>query len=461
MANTKRRAEYTDRNGNMFIPMNVEGGTWNEHFITTPKLICIVSIVLSIFAIFTYLDSIDARFGAYLIYVGLWFIISINVLRFIIFEEKFYYKMYQELKVHEISTPALFWDIASIKDTDEGAIITYSDARIAIMAKIERDTITGKTAEFRETHYDAISDFYREVAVNRYSFVQLNIMEQAGKDPRLNELSKVVYKSDNDNICKLMEMQVGYIKNITRSSLYESDYFIFYTTDLSKVDTIIQDISECIFKLLDGAYVGYKILTSKDIIDFVKEEYGVNYFNSTEASLLMFNKAAENVAPPFTVSSLLWTDGEEQELNSREINKLRSTTSGVIRETIDKNSVSLKSTLYRKNTKNKFGVDFSSLDEAPINGLRGASQGKKQPNKNGGVKRKSHPNPNNQHLQNTQQQQNIVVDDSDEMYTPINMNGIDLTKSSGVDLSKQYSTQTTQGTQDSQVSSFEEEYIDL
>ena len=68
---------------------------------------------------------------------------------------------------------------------------------------------------------------------------------------------------------------------------------------------------------------------------------------------------------------------------------------------------------------------------------------------------------NNQHLQNTQQQQNIVVDDSDEMYTPINMNGIDLTKSSGVDLSKQYSTQTTQGTQDSQASSFEEEYIDL
>ena len=106
MANTKRRSEYIDRNGNMFMPMNVEGGVWNEHFITTPKLICIVLIVLSIFIIFTYLQSNGSGLGGYLICVGTWALISINVLRFIVFEEKFYYKMYLELKDHEISSPA-------------------------------------------------------------------------------------------------------------------------------------------------------------------------------------------------------------------------------------------------------------------------------------------------------------------------------------------------------------------
>lgn len=372
MANTKRRSEYIDRNGNMFMPMNVEGGVWNEHFITTPKLICIVLIALSIFIIFTYLQSNGSGLGGYLICIGTWALISVNVLRFIVFEEKFYYKMYLELKDHEISSPALFWDIASIKDTDDGAIVTYSDARIGIMVKVERDTITGKTKEFRETHYDAISDFYREVATNRYSFVQMNIMEQAGKDPRLTELSKVVYKSDNDNICKLMEMQVGHIKNITRSSLYESDYFLFYTPDLSKVDTIIQDISECIFKLLDGAYISYKVLNSKDIVDFVKEEYGVNYFNSTDASLQMFDRASANVIAPFTVKGILWTDGENQELTSKEINSLRSITSSVIRETKEQKDISLKSTLYRKNTKNKIGVDFSQLSEGHTSNKRRA-----------------------------------------------------------------------------------------
>lgn len=366
MANTKRRAEYIDRDGAMFMPMNVEGGVWNEHFITTPKFICIVLIILSAVAIIMMLGSDKASITQYMIWLSIWMFVSIQVLRFIVFEEKFYYKMYLELQEHEISSPALFWDIASIKDTDDGAIITYSDAKIAILVKVERDTITGKQKEFKETHYDAISDFYREVATDRYSFVQMNIMEQAGKDPRLNELSKVIYKSDNENICKLMELQVGYIKNITHKALYESDYFLFYTQDLSKVDCIISEISECIFKLLDGAYISYQILSSKEIVDLVKEIYGVNYFNSTEASLLMFNKDAAGDITPFNVTGMLWKDGEEQEFNNKELNKLRNITSSVIRETLSVNDMSLKEALYRKNTKNKIGVDFEGLYDATV-----------------------------------------------------------------------------------------------
>lgn len=377
MANTKRRAEYTDRNGNMFMPMNVEGGVWNEHFITTPKLICIVLIILSVFIIFTYLQSEAARWTQYVIWLGGWAFISLQVLRFIVFEEKFYYKMYLELKDHEISSPSLFWDIASIKDTDEGAIMTYSDAKIGVMVKLDRDTITGKNTEFREVHYDAISDFYREVATMKYSFVQMNIMEQAGKDPRLNELSKLVYKSDNDNICKLMEMEVGYIKNVTHHSLYESDYFLFFTQDLSKVDSIIGDVSECIFKILDGAYIGYTVLNSKEIVDFVKEEYGVNYFNSTDASLQMFDRNAANIPNPFNLYGIIWTDGEDQELTNKEVNKIRVITSDIIKETVDQKTISFKKTVYRKNTKNKIGVDFSKLSEGPRVNVR-----PQQPNRN-------------------------------------------------------------------------------
>lgn len=365
MANTKRRSEYIDRNGNMFIPMNVEGGVWNEHFITTPKLICIAGMILSLFVIVATLNSDNASFARYCIWLGIWGIISITLLRFVIFEEKFYYRMYKELQQHEISSPALFWNIASIKDTDEGAIITYSDARIGIMVKLERDTITGKNKDFKETHYDAISDFYKEVATNRYSFVQMNIMEQAGKDPRLNELSKIVTKSDNDNICKLMEMQVGHIKNITHAALYESDYFLFYTTDVSKIDIIVQDVSECVFKILDGAYVGYQILTSKEIVDLVKEIYGVNYFNATEASLLMFDQTASSMIVPFTVSGILWSDQYQQELKSTEINKLRDMTSSVIRETKKPKDLALKQTLYRRDDKSKIGIDFSELSKVP------------------------------------------------------------------------------------------------
>jgi hypothetical protein len=444
MANSKRRAEYTDRNGAMFIPMNVEGGTWNEHFITTPKLICIVLIIFSFVLILLTLNSDQAPFLRYVIFFGIWGFISLQVMRFIVFEEKFYYKMYQELKIHEISSPALFWDIASIKDTDDGAIITYSDARIAILVRIERDTITGKQKEFKETHYDAISDFYREVATNRYSFVQMNIMEQAGKDPRLNELSKVVYKSDNANICKLMEMQVGHIKNITHKSLYESDYFLFYTQDLSKVDNIIQDITECIFKLLDGAYISYQILTSREIVDLVKEIYGVNYFNSTEASLMMFDKQAAGSIIPFTLTGILWKDGENQELNSREINKLRNTTSSVIAGTIQKKDLSLKETFYRKNTKNKVGIDFNELSEMPVN--------RAQMQRN---QRRQHPN--NQHSNPARAnlaKQNIVQNNMQNMNNTRN----NVNVQNKVNLNKPEQVQTNQQNEGLQE---EEEYIDI
>jgi len=346
--------------------MNVEGGIWNEHFFNTTKLGVLAIILVTLAVIIIYIGSQGLNWLQSLILLSLWFIASVLATRFIIFEEKFYYHMYQELKEHEITSPAIFWDIASIKDTDEGAILTYSDAKIAIIVKVERDTITGKTADFKETHYDAISDFYREVAINRYGFVQMNIMEQAGKDPRLNELSKIIYKSDNENIRKLMEMEVGHIKNITHKSLYESDYFLFYTSDVTRVDNIIGDITECLFKLLDGAYVSYCILSSKDIIELVKELYGVNYFNSTQASLQMFNRHTAAITNPFNIKGILWNDGEDQELTAAEINKVRNLTNAMIRETVKSQDVSFKNSVYRKKEKKLVGIDFSTLSQSDV-----------------------------------------------------------------------------------------------
>lgn len=367
MANSKRREKYTDRNGNMLIPINVEGGQYNENFMTTPKLVSIGVIVVALAYIIYRCSHGNGGILSWVLWLTIWLIISSFITRFIIFEEKFYYRMYLDLKEHEITSPSIFWDIASIKETDEGAIITYSDAKIAIVVALDRDTITGKTEDFKERHYDAISDFYRDVITHKYSFIQCNIMEQAGKDPRLNELSKVVYKSDNSNICKLMEMQVGHIKNITHASLYESDYFLFYTNDLTKVDSIITDITESIFKILDGAYVSYRILNGKDIVDLFKDEQGVTYFNYTEASLLMYNNNKNAIGSPFNITGILWTDGEEQKLNNNEINKLRSITSGVIKETLKLNDISIRKSIYRKEKKKKIGVDFNSLSETTVN----------------------------------------------------------------------------------------------
>lgn len=375
MANTSRR--YMDKTGKMFIPMNVEGGTWNEHFITTPKLVCIAIMLASAIFIGISLKEAYSPVSSYIIFYAMWALICFYVLRFIIFEEKFYYRMYMQLKDSEITTPSIFWDIASIKDNIDGAILTYSDAKIGVIVRLERDTITGKPPEFKETHYDAISDFYKEIMLRKYNFVQMNIMEQAGNDPRLEELDKLIYTSDNPNVRELMERQIGYIKNITHHTLYESDYIMIYTSDLSKIDSIIDDAIDIIYKVMDGAYIGYRVLRARDIIEFMKEEYGVKYFNYTEATLSMFKSHGVNTRNPFELAKIVYTDGDVQNITPREINKINKLASDVLNGAVDLTSISIKDTLYPKEQQNKKKkVEFESLSEG-FTEVRKGQQGRR------------------------------------------------------------------------------------
>lgn len=362
MANSNRR--YTDKSGNTFIPMNVEGGSWNENFITTPKLITLGLSLVSIVMIIGWLNGQYASIKAYVVFIGLWTVAFIYIMRYIIFEERFYYKMYKNLKLFEISNPSLFWDIASVKETVDGAVLTYNDGKIGVIVKLERDTITGKNSDFKEEHYDAISDFYKDITSRRYSFIQMNIMEQAGNDPRLVELDKLTFKDENPNICKLMEKQVGYIKNITHKTLYESDYILIYTKDLTRIDYIVNDTVEAISKIMDGAFIGHRIINSRDIIEFIKEEYGVKYFNYTEATLAMFKNNGVLTKKPFDIKEVVFSTGEVQEIGDKELNVINNIASGVSNGTINIDKVSIKEALITKKEKEKFnGLDFSKLSE--------------------------------------------------------------------------------------------------
>ena len=371
MANTERRKKYTDSNGGMFIPMNVEGGVWSEHFINTPKLICIVVMIIALFFDIMYINSNGLKFLGGALMILLWLIPSFYVTRYIIFEERFYYKMYKEkqkLPYGEVVTPGAFWNVASIKDTDDGAIITFSDTRIGAVVRFERDTITGKPNTFRETHYDAISDFYKEVWTRKLSYVHMNTMEAAGKDPRLDNLSKLVYASDNPNIQKLMELQIGHIKNKTRQSLYENDSYLLYTNDISRIDTLLNDITECAIKMLDGAFVGYRIMNKVDLVDLNKEISHVDYFNPTTASLEMYDRQNSKMINPFDITAILWDDKYKQDLEEKDVLKIEQLTDKFMAGTMNTDDGTVKKTLYRKIDKriNK-GIKFSSLGSTSVN----------------------------------------------------------------------------------------------
>ena len=312
--------------GRMFIPMNVEGGGYDENFFSTPKLITAGALVLVLVILIATLVSPDNRISMLgkVLTVLLYLFIASFVVRYVIFEERYYFKMYKKMLANQNPTTAVFWRIAAIRDTVRGGILRYSDGKYGAILKLERDSIIGKNSEFRESHFDALSDFYKELALRKLAFVQLNMMERADNDSRIPALDTLILNEPNANLKKVLQLELGYIKNRSRETLYETDYILVYTTKLERVDSLISDLQACASILLDGAYSGFEILGQREIIDLHKEIFGIGYFNLSEASINTFNEVGAK-KKAITLKALKLTNGRTVELTKRDtdiINRL-------------------------------------------------------------------------------------------------------------------------------------------
>lgn len=312
--------------GRMFIPMNVEGGGYDENFFSTPKLITVGLLVLVLVILIATLASPENRLSALgkVLAIVFYLFIASFVVRYVIFEERYYFKMYKKMLANQNPTTAVFWRIAAIRDTVRGGILRYSDGKYGAILKLERDSIIGKNSEFRESHFDALSDFYKEIALRKLAFVQLNMMERADNDSRIPALDTLILNETNANLRKVLQLELGYIKNRSRETLYETDYILVYTTKLERVDSLISDIQSCASILLDGAYSGFEILGQREIIDLHKEIFGIGYFNLSEASINTFNEVGAK-KKAITLKALKLTNGRTVELTKRDtdiINRL-------------------------------------------------------------------------------------------------------------------------------------------
>lgn len=312
--------------GRMFIPMNVEGGGYDENFFSTPKLITAGALVLVLVILIATLASPENRLSALgkVLAIVFYLFIASFVVRYVIFEERYYFKMYKKMLANQNPTTAVFWRIAAIRDTVRGGILRYSDGKYGAILKLERDSIIGKNSEFRESHFDALSDFYKELALRKLAFVQLNMMERADNDSRIPALDTLILNEPNANLKKVLQLELGYIKNRSRETLYETDYILVYTTKLERVDSLISDLQACASILLDGAYSGFEILGQREIIDLHKEIFGIGYFNLSEASINTFNEVGDK-KKAITLKALKLTNGRTVELTKRDtdiINRL-------------------------------------------------------------------------------------------------------------------------------------------
>ena len=351
MANSQRLRK--NRDGKIFIPMNVEGGGQEQSFFNTSKLVTIVVLIVVAVLIFSFLSSSKATLQGYIIVIGMMVYTYQLVIRYVIFEEKYYYGVYKKTKMYKNPTPAIFWDIASFRDREDGTLIIYSDMKVGVLVKLERDTIVGKDESFVEEHFDALSEFYKEVNLRKLNFVQLNLMEQAGKDNRISHLDRLVSNAKNENIAKILELQLGHIKNITRETLYETDYILLYTTRVDAADYLLNDVMECLYKLMDGAYNGFEIMHSKDIKEMPKDLYYVNYFDYVEATTNLFKQSGMTIPKAFDLDEIRFDDGTSIKIGNREKMLLQNLASCIENGTLKSGEWTIKEAL-----EGKFNMNF-------------------------------------------------------------------------------------------------------
>lgn len=318
MANSQRRR--LDSSGRTFMPMNMDISD-NDEFMTLPKVIIVFLVFASYIVWIMWGKNAGlSLFGWLLTFVILTFVDQL-LLRYIVFQEKYYYKIWQRDRALGDPKASIFWNIASIRKTSSGDILVYSDMKLGCMLELEKDTIIGRESDNMEKHFDAWSEFYKQLHLLGFKYVQMNIMEPAGKDVRLDELADIASNAKNEGVRTVLEYATGYMKEISRATLNEKDYLLIYTTNTNKMNTLISDVMDIAGKLLDGAYASVRIMTASEIYQLPKELWNVGYFDGVEAQMDVYKHSGYVIKKPFKITRLATNSGSI-DIGTKEENRI-------------------------------------------------------------------------------------------------------------------------------------------
>lgn len=347
---------YTDRENKMFIPMSIDSSEYREKWLTTPKIVTILGSIAILVLVPIYLCSNYAKwYNVVLTELVILFIDSF-LIRYIVFDEKMYYKMYVEIqkrkdqtsKNGEVISPAELWAIPSIDDTASGAVLNYRDGTLGVVVKLVRGAIVGRDRDFVAYHYTCLSEATKNLLTKGYSWSYLNNMETSEDDVRVPNMNKLLGKSDNEKINNLVSMQIGYLIRIANNTYSEVEYMVIRTNKLNRKDVMIEEVTEALEVLTDGGYEGIEVLKLKEVNNLFKKYNNISYFNPTE--VYSTNNTEYNSIVPFSIKKIVWEDNNIQTLNSKDKDKIKVYVSKL--ESGETVSKSLKDLVYR----NEVGV---------------------------------------------------------------------------------------------------------
>lgn len=282
-----------DNEGNMMMPQNVAGSTYEEGASVTQA---VVACALLLFIIITILWFKDTRAAQKIInwvfMISFLLFITQLVVRYIIINEPYLMNQTNLLLNAENKVPADLWGVINI---DDDGVIYYQDGRIGVIISAEQATVVGRKAQFKDVHYSNISEFYKVLNQNGISWTHFNAMISAKSENRLNVLTEELNKCKNANIKKMCDMHLAHLRNIEIRTLYEREYWALIVRPSVGKDKLLEIVYQATDNLEVAAFNKTSILTKEQCYELNPELQGLSSF---DANALMIEKAQKVAGSP-------------------------------------------------------------------------------------------------------------------------------------------------------------------
>lgn len=240
-----------------------------------------------------------------ILYAGLFCI------RFFALQEFYYSDVYEKNKArNNILSTTDIWNIFNI-DSFYPYICYYKNGYKGLFVRMERDTITGKSDDTVYQHYEALGDAYNLAHTLNMNIINIDYMDNVGKDPRLSELYDELDDVSNPAMHDMLLDIYDNLQEEMRINFSSFDIYVFMTRE--KEDTFIYNVQSVVSKMLGGNFITYKILDKNEIMGVCIALFNLENFSVTEACENALGDELNKGIVPIKVVHL--NTGTEEKLN--------------------------------------------------------------------------------------------------------------------------------------------------
>lgn len=255
---------------------------------------------ISVFLVTIFLVVLIMASDSSVIFKIFWSVVLILVsffgVRFFVAQEGFFRETYVAQKETDYALdPEVFWGIYDV-ESNYPHFVSYRNGRIGLFVLLERDAVVGKEAKEEFNHYTAHGDALKILGNADISVAILDIVEEVGKDARLDANLDALQNCSNPDIKQVLTDVFLNLRE--QMSLEYTTQEVFVFTYAGNQESFWDSVNKFISKITEGNYKSYKILNQNQIRELVSTIYNLNDFSVNEAMTKVFSSSEEKIVVP-------------------------------------------------------------------------------------------------------------------------------------------------------------------